>query len=86
LIGEPARQDVRKAILAFAGREAGIERICSLLTFQLGPEQVVAMLSVRFRPHLTSREIEIIVCDLRDRIRRDRPEVVGLFIGPPTGD
>jgi divalent metal cation (Fe/Co/Zn/Cd) transporter len=56
--------------------EAGIERANGILTFQLGPDHVVATLSLEFADHLTTPEIEAIVRSLEQRIRANHPEII----------
>jgi len=50
----------------------------------LGPDQVVAMLSVEFAVSMLAPEIEELVVSLEKKIRTDNPQVVGLFVKPQT--
>jgi divalent metal cation (Fe/Co/Zn/Cd) transporter len=55
-----------------------------LLTVQLAPKQIVAALSVQFADDIRASEIEALVQDLEQRIRREHPGVLGLFVKPQT--
>lgn len=84
LIGERASSRLERAILKIAATEQGVERANGILSFQLGPDHVVATLSLEFADHLTTPEIEAIVTRLEQRIRATYPEVIALFVKPQT--
>jgi cation diffusion facilitator family transporter len=84
LIGEPASRRIERSIMRIAGAQQGIERVNGLLTFHLGPEHVVATLSLEFADPLTTPEIEIIVDRLEQHIRAAHREVIVVFIKPQT--
>jgi cation diffusion facilitator family transporter len=81
LIGEPASPGVRRSVREIAEAEPGIECVYDLLTVQLGPEQVVAALTVRFERGLTTKDIERVTGSLQAKIRQAQPQVTSLFIG-----
>src|SRR5262245_23872406 len=82
LIGEPARSELVKSICRIAGEHGGIRRSNGLFTVHLGPRQIVAALSVEFEDAVTAAEVESIVADLEDRVRKLYPEVVSLLVKP----
>jgi cation diffusion facilitator family transporter len=84
LIGERASSTVDRSLMQIAGQEPGVERANGVLTFQLGPSEVVATLSLEFADHLTAPEIESIVSGLEQHIRAAHPEVIAVFIKPQT--
>jgi divalent metal cation (Fe/Co/Zn/Cd) transporter len=86
LIGERASSRLERAILKIAATEKGVERANGILTFQLGPDHVVATLSLEFADHLTTPEIEAIVASLEQRIRATHSEVIALFVKPQTAN
>jgi hypothetical protein len=55
-----------------------------LLTVQLGPEQVVAMLSLEFTDSMLAPQIEEAVISLEEKVREENPEIVALFVKPQT--
>jgi divalent metal cation (Fe/Co/Zn/Cd) transporter len=82
LIGEPALPEVRDAVLRIAAADPAIRRANGVITTQLGPDQVIASLSVEFADHLSSDEIERCVTRLESAIQKDHPEVTTLFVKP----
>jgi cation diffusion facilitator family transporter len=82
LMGEQAAPEVNRSILAIAQAEPGVERANGLYTVHLGPEQIVATLSLEFCDDLTTLEIETHVADLERRIREKHPQIVALFVKP----
>jgi cation diffusion facilitator family transporter len=84
LIGEQASPEVDRSILQIAQAAPGIERANGLYTVQLGPEQIVATLSLEFCDDLTTPEIEARVADLERQIRDKHPDLVALFVKPQS--
>jgi len=84
LIGEGAHRALVESIRAMAGEEKGILKCNGLLTFQLGPNEVSAAVSVVFDEDLRAREIEAVVERLEERIRKKHPEVVLLLVKPQS--
>jgi cation diffusion facilitator family transporter len=84
LIGEGARGELVTALSEIARAEPGISHFNGLLTFQIGPRQVVVAMSVAFRNSLTAPEIEAVVERLENRIRAAHPEVIMLLVKPQT--
>jgi divalent metal cation (Fe/Co/Zn/Cd) transporter len=54
------------------------------ITVQLGPNQVVAMLSLEFSDNLVATEIEEAVVGLEKSVREANPDIVALFVKPQT--
>jgi cation diffusion facilitator family transporter len=86
LIGEGARGELVASIGEMARAEPGIARFNGLLTFQIGPRQVVAAMSVAFENSLRAPEIEAVVARLEARIRAAHPEVIMLLVKPQTSE
>jgi cation diffusion facilitator family transporter len=84
LIGEPASPRVNESIMRLAAQAPGIERANGLFTTHLGPNAIVASLSVEFCDDMTAPEIEKAVVALEQKIRTAHPEVTALFIKPQT--
>lgn len=82
LMGEPALPDVQEAILAIAQADPAVERANGVLTIHLGPEQIVANLSIDFADRLTAPEIEACVERIEARLAKEVPEVTALFVKP----
>jgi cation diffusion facilitator family transporter len=84
LMGEPAYPFIRKSILSIANAHPGCLRANGLITVQLGPNQVVAMLSLEFSDKMVATEIEEAVVNLEKSVRQANPEIVALFVKPQT--
>jgi cation diffusion facilitator family transporter len=84
LLGEQAYPSVRRSILSIANACPAILRTNGLFTVQLGPNQVVAMLSLEFADTMLAPQIEEQVILLENSVREENPEVVALFIKPQT--
>ena len=84
LMGEQAYPAVRKSILSIANAHPGCLQANGLFTVQLGPDQVVAMLSLEFSDDMLAPEIEEAVVGLEKSIREATPEIVALFVKPQT--
>jgi cation diffusion facilitator family transporter len=84
LIGEQAYPSIRKSILSLANAQPNCLRANGLFTVQLGPDQVVAMLSLEFSDVVLAPQIEEAVVNLEKKVREENPEVVALFVKPQT--
>ncbi|MEK0081543.1 cation diffusion facilitator family transporter [Benzoatithermus flavus] len=82
LIGEPARPELQAAVLRIAGEDPAVQRANGVITVHLGPDQIVAALSLEFEDRLTSPEIEACVTRIEERIRKAHPEITVLFVKP----
>jgi cation diffusion facilitator family transporter len=84
LMGEPAYPSVQKSILTIANAHPGCLQANGLLTVQLGPDQVVAMLSLEFSDSMLAPQIEEAVIGLEEKVRKENPEIIALFVKPQT--
>ena len=84
LIGERADPALRQAILGLARTSRGVKRVNGLLTIQLAPDQVVAVLGIEFARNLTTQRIEAIVSDMESRLRAAHPEIRLVLAQPET--
>ncbi|MDG4853368.1 MULTISPECIES: cation diffusion facilitator family transporter [unclassified Mesorhizobium] len=82
LIGEPASPEVQRKVLAIAQEEPAVQRANGILSVHIGPEEIVAGLSIEFEDHLTAPEIEACVERLEARLKSDMPEITRLFVKP----
>ena len=80
LIGERARRDVVEDIRRICGDLDKVERVNEVLTVHMGPEYVLATLSLEFVDALTITELERTIEDLNQRIRTAHPDVKKVFI------
>jgi cation diffusion facilitator family transporter len=84
LIGETAHARLRDAILRVAGEDPDVRCANGVLAVQLGPNQVVAALSLEFHEALGTREIERCVNRIETAICGAFPDVVTLFVKPQS--
>lgn len=84
LIGEAALPDVQARVLALASGDEAVHRVNGLVTTHIGPEDIVAALSIEFEDRLRVPELEKCVERLEDAIRAEVPEIRSVFIKPQT--
>jgi cation diffusion facilitator family transporter len=84
LVGEPAHPSVAKRILAVATHDADLRRANGVTTMQMGPDQVVAMLSAEFEDDRTTPQIEACITRIEKTVKAEYPELVALFVKPQT--
>ena len=86
LLGESAHPALRQAILCLASEDSGVRSANGVVTVQMGPNQVVAALSVEFEDGLNTTQIEQCVNRIEAAIKHGHPEVTTLFVKPQTAD
>jgi cation diffusion facilitator family transporter len=84
LIGERADPSLSDAIMRTASSIAGVCSANSIVTVQLGPNNVIATLSLDFFDYLRAPDIERAVVELEARVRSAHPEVSALFVKPQS--
>lgn len=84
LVGEPAHPHVAERIMAVANADPYLRHANGLSTMQMGPNQVVAMLSAEFEDDCTTPEIEACIARIETTVRSEYPELTALFIKPQT--
>lgn len=82
LLGEPASAEVQKKVLAIAQEDPAVQRANGILSVHIGPEEIVAGLSIEFEDHLTAPEIEACVERLEARLKTEMPQISRLFVKP----
>lgn len=84
LIGEPAHPHIGESIMAIARADEGVRCANGVLTFQMGPDQVVANLSAEFDDRLNADQIEQCVNRIEEKAKNENREIVALFIKPQS--
>ena len=64
----------REAASEFVRRAKEAVRTNGLFTVHLGPDQVVAAMSADFMDTLSAADVEAIVADIEDRVKKVHPE------------
>ena len=80
LVGEAALQEVVQAIREVVAAGEHVEHVNEVLTLHMGPEYIVATISLDFVDDVPAGEIERTVLVLESEIRRRVPEVKKVFI------
>jgi cation diffusion facilitator family transporter len=84
LMGEAAAPGMRNDMLRIAASDPAVQSANGAITSQVGPRQVVASLSLKFRDALDTAEIEACVQRIETAIVAAHPEIVVLFVKPQT--
>ena len=84
LVGEPAHPSVARRIMAVANTDADLRKANGVTTMQMGPDQVVAMLSAEFEDDRTTPQIEACITRIEGAVKQEFPELVALFVKPQT--
>jgi cation diffusion facilitator family transporter len=80
LIGESASRYVIDGIRSILKAHASTNYVNEVLTMHMGPDFVLANISVDFQDHLTAEEIEIAVAEMDMRIKKKYPQIKRIFI------
>ncbi len=84
LVGEPAHPRLGKRIMAVANTDADLRNANGVTTMQMGPDQVLAMLSAEFEDDRSTPQIEACITRIEHAVKAEYPELVALFIKPQT--
>jgi cation diffusion facilitator family transporter len=82
LLGEPASPALQREVLRLAEEDPAVSKANGIITVHLGPDEIVAALSVEFEDAMTAPQIEACVERIETRLRREQPEIVRLFLKP----
>ncbi len=82
LIGETADPAVQRSIEQIARAQNGVCVVNEVLTVQLSPRQIVAMVSLDLEDRLSLADVEAIAAQIEQEINAAHPEVMRLFIRP----
>ena len=80
IVGQAPPERVRAALEATIASEPYIDRIIELVAVQIGTDQLLVMARVSVRDEIPAGEVERLMVRLRDRLRREHPEVTDSFI------
>ncbi|MCX4027552.1 cation transporter [Endozoicomonas sp. SM1973] len=80
LIGESARGHIVRGIRQLASGESGVAYINEVVTMQMGPEFILANLSIDFDNDLQATDIERIIVRIDQTIKLTYPNVKRVFI------
>lgn len=84
LLGEPAGSRLSAAIRALAAADSAVRAANGVFTVQMGPDQVVAVLSAEFEDGMSTPQIEASIRRIETAVRERHPDVVAFFVKPQT--
>ena len=85
LIGESANRPVIKGIREILKSNRLVQHVNEVLTMHMGPDFVLANLSVDFRDHATADDIESVIAELDQTIKKQYPQIKRIFIEAEKG-
>ncbi|MGD8986128.1 MAG: cation diffusion facilitator family transporter [Desulfobacteraceae bacterium] len=80
LIGESANRPVIKGIREILKSNMLVEHVNEVLTMHMGPDFILANLSVDFRDNATADDIETVIAEMNQAIKRQHPQIKRIFI------
>ena len=80
LIGESANRPVINGIREILKSNTLVEHVNEILTMHMGPDYILANLSVDFRNHATADDIESVIAEMDQTIREQYPQIKRIFI------
>ena len=80
LIGESANRDVINGIRSILKEHASTEHINEVLTMHMGPDFVLANISVDFFDGLTAEAVEVAIAEMDQHIKKQYPQIKRIFI------
>lgn len=80
LIGESAGESVTNKIKEIAGSKKGVNTVNEVLTLHMGPEFILANISIDFKDDLAAGDIEKIVQSTTDDIKAEFPFIKRVFV------
>ena len=82
LLGEAAHPKLRASLMRIADADSAVRCANGVITTQMGPNSVVAALSVEFEDALTTPEVESCINRIEAAVRDEHPDVVALYVKP----
>jgi len=80
LIGESANRPVVDGIREILNSNSLVEHVNEVLTMHMGPDFILANLSVDFRDSATAEDIESVIADMDQAIKKQYPKIKRIFI------
>ena len=80
LIGESANRFIIKAIREILQSNNNIEHVNEILTMHMGPDYILANISVDFNDNISADEIEKCVAEIDLKIKQQHPQIKRIFI------
>jgi len=85
LIGERASPELSAAVRQTASEDPCVRQVVDITTSQMGPDQVIATISVEIDEDLRVPEVEQLIARIEGAIRSRYPQLFRIFIRPVAG-
>jgi cation diffusion facilitator family transporter len=85
LIGERASPELSAAVRQTASEDPCVRQVVDITTSQMGPDQVIATISVEIDEDLRVPEVEQLIARIEAAIRSRYPQLFRIFIRPVAG-
>jgi cation diffusion facilitator family transporter len=80
IVGEAPPEALREALRAAIASEPAVDRVIELRAVQMGTKQLLVLARVSVRDDLTAGEAERLLARMRQRLRREHPEVMDSYV------
>ena len=80
IVGEATPEEIIETLRAAIAREPGIDRIIDLRAVQMGTKQLLVLARVSMRDDIPAGQAERLLARMRDRLRREHPEVMDSYV------
>ncbi len=80
VMGESADYDLVRSVRQIAAADPCVGEVAKLLTMQLGPNDVLVNMELRFEPGLTAETLYQAVDRVESRVREAHPEIRSIFL------
>jgi cation diffusion facilitator family transporter len=80
LVGERTNRSAIKRARRIIQMDLAVRDVGDLLTMQLGPEQVLLAVDIKFRPDLSVDELEAAIDRIETNIRREEPTIMRIYL------
>jgi divalent metal cation (Fe/Co/Zn/Cd) transporter len=85
LFGERASPELSAAVRQTASEDPCVRQVVDITTSQMGPDQVIATISVEIDEDLRVPEVEQLIARIEAAIRSRYPQLFRIFIRPVAG-
>jgi cation diffusion facilitator family transporter len=80
LIGESANRPVIHGIREILKSNTLVDHVNEVLTMHMGPDFILANISVDFKDHATADDIESVIAEMNRAIKKQNPQIKRIFI------
>ena len=80
LIGESANRPVIQGVRDILAATSGIDHVNEVLTMHMGPDFILANISVDFKDSTTMTELEALIAGIDQSIKKQYPQIKRIFI------